>query len=663
MSDSDDTDVLLLIPPDFFLADTGSSSEELVNDRNCKTNNLTELISPCRRSYNSKRAVGNLVNGQCSASRKINFEKTSPSSVDKPLVQMYHSTPKFDRFSSADCGKRKDDFIQEIDNHLQNTNGLAANVDVKKLAVDTIKKHNSLLEGRRLDYQENDRNLGYGSGGTETYNKFSRLSDWRNDVNRSIEMRKNMGVNDTLLSLNEIWDASGKTESATVHEERTRREHCEKTIQVLQSKLTEYQQKIAVAIKVDKTKDEALKRLSETNSSLLAKNNHLELKLTDLEIKINDKDSEALNLREKISYMEHEVKQYMEMAKKYQDDCEKLEAKFETLSRSGDEVREIHRKQLQDMEIRLSNSKRNEDLLREDNRKLQNDFTKAVESLKVNDTTESQIDNLRQQLDVERSRAEALEKQKKSMQETIASLAEREKNLLKELESQKSSLKSFYQNQIEDVVQQKVKEFQKQLDLVEDSFKIESKQRERLIAERAIKQMEIFNQKYLLKYIYVNKTMNFDSNCRNEEEISLINRKHSEEVEVYRIQLQNASKTISQLQAKRVDIAEQLHDIMETQWQRALEIISTGNRNNAGDRHQLEKQNAVTNNKSEFFETPTNNRTAPKFEDGQTSDERVQSFIDLLLKKSPRDTEQLDDILNIPRKNQRRDASHKPPWK
>lgn len=43
-------------------------------------------------------------------------------------------------------------------------------------------------------------------------------------------------------------------------------QHCEKTIQILQSKLTEYQQKIAVAIKVDRTKDEALKRLSETNS-------------------------------------------------------------------------------------------------------------------------------------------------------------------------------------------------------------------------------------------------------------------------------------------------------------------------------------------------------------------------------------------------------------
>lgn len=50
----------------------------------------------------------------------------------------------------------------------------------------------------------------------------------------------------------------------------------------------------------------------------------------------------------------------------------------------------------------------------------------AVESLKVSDTTESQIDHLRQKMEMESSRAEFLEKQKKSLQETVASLAERE---------------------------------------------------------------------------------------------------------------------------------------------------------------------------------------------------------------------------------------------
>lgn len=53
-------------------------------------------------------------------------------------------------------------------------------------------------------------------------------------------------------------------------------------------------------------------------------------------------------------------------------------------------------------------------------------YFQAVESLKVSDTTDSQMDHLRQQIEIESSRAESLEKQKKSMQETIASLAERE---------------------------------------------------------------------------------------------------------------------------------------------------------------------------------------------------------------------------------------------
>lgn len=42
--------------------------------------------------------------------------------------------------------------------------------------------------------------------------------------------------------------------------------HCEKTIQTLQSRLLECQQKISVAIKVDKQKDEMLTQLHESNS-------------------------------------------------------------------------------------------------------------------------------------------------------------------------------------------------------------------------------------------------------------------------------------------------------------------------------------------------------------------------------------------------------------
>lgn len=242
MSDSDDTDVLLLIPPDFFLADTGSSSEDIDIANSFKL----KIHSPCRRDSKNKLELCNRHgcidrHPVCIEQSSLTVKPQEPSRETSFNTQMYHSTPKVDRFSSADFGKRKDDFIQEIDNHLQNANGPSAtatnaaamNGDVKRLAVDAIKKHNSLLDNRRTDYyQELDRNFPYtsgaggGGGTTDSYSKFGRLNDWRNDVNRSTEMKKSLGINDTLLSLNEIWDASGKTESATVHEERTRREVC-----------------------------------------------------------------------------------------------------------------------------------------------------------------------------------------------------------------------------------------------------------------------------------------------------------------------------------------------------------------------------------------------------------------------------------------------------
>lgn len=72
---------------------------------------------------------------------------------------------------------------------------------------------------------------------------------------------------------------------------------------------------------------------------------------------------------------------------------------------------------------------------------------------------------------------------------------------------------------------------------------------------------------------------------RNEEEIDLINRKCSEEVELYKVQLLNATRAIESLESKlaeyqlrRHDIAENLHSIMETQWKKTLEILTNPSR-------------------------------------------------------------------------------------
>lgn len=99
------------------------------------------------------------------------------------------------------------------------------------------------------------------------------------------------------------------------------------------------------------------------------------------------------------------------------------------------------------------------------------------------------------------------------------------------MELQQKTLKSHYQQQLENAVDQKIKEFQQQLDKNEEILKIEARERERLIAERAVKQIELINEK-------------------NEMELNLLQEKQKEEVELYRIQLANATKKIEDLDCK-----------------------------------------------------------------------------------------------------------------
>lgn len=64
------------------------------------------------------------------------------------------------------------------------------------------------------------------------------------------------------------------------------------------------------------------------------------------------------------------------------------------------------------------------------------------------------------------------------------------------MDAQKAALKAFYQSQLEELVRAKVDEYQKQLDTVEETLRKEAKHLERTIAERAVKQIELINQKY-----------------------------------------------------------------------------------------------------------------------------------------------------------------------
>jgi len=63
--------------------------------------------------------------------------------------------------------------------------------------------------------------------------------------------------------------------------------------------------------------------------------------------------------------------------------------------------------------------------------------------------------------------------------------------------------------------------------------------------------------------------------------MQLLEEKHTEELQLYKLQLAQALQQISQLEAKlqgydsrKSAMVEKLHSLMETQWQEALRIVS-----------------------------------------------------------------------------------------
>ena len=126
---------------------------------------------------------------------------------------------------------------------------------------------------------------------------------------------------------------------------------------------------------------------------------------------------------------------------------------------------------------------------------------------------------------------------------------------------------------------------------------------------------------------------NFQFFFRNEEEIDLINRKCTEEVELYKVQLLNATRTIEMLESKlgeyqvrRHDIAENLHSIMETQWKKTLEILTNPSTMQRFDETQSNDVSESDNNHQQM-QQPMNNLS--RSEENLKS-ELLRNYIDMV---------------------------------
>lgn len=189
-----------------------------------------------------------------------------------------------------------------------------------------------------------------------------------------------LAANDSkLISLSDLWGKSnlagtviGNVNASNLHaspslkEEQLRRHHLEKMVQTLQAQLLEYQQRISVAIEVDRSKDAALQQADKQSKSLNFEVQHLRDTVHRLEAERTEDHS-------RFDSLQHELAQAVGLAAKFQEKTEKLETELErSRNQSNDAVLEMEKLNLQ-----LQSSKRAEELSHAELNKLRDRFAKA----------------------------------------------------------------------------------------------------------------------------------------------------------------------------------------------------------------------------------------------------------------------------------------------
>ncbi|GAB0088251.1 hypothetical protein DMENIID0001_026450 [Sergentomyia squamirostris] len=527
---SDDTEVLLLIPPDFFLvnepeifaADLNSSSESSMFEGGFANNSAPRSMD--RNSYNTS------------------FLKEIDS-----FLQERH----------PDDSQKLHSVINLSDISMRDLQPMSGGTDIHEKAVIALQRHSELMGKQK-----------------------SQVDSMNNDHNPRKSL--SFSTDPPLISLNDLWSCQGKAkEAASLQEERMRREHCEKSIHLLQARILEYQQKLAVAMEVDRTKDDIISKLQSNVKSLENQNMNLRTELREKTGEI-----ERRNI-----FLEGELAKTVGKLTDLQDRNEVFHAKIIHLTKANEDVKEITKRQMEDLQVRLSNSLKVEQILNDD----------LVKAKKLLEEEKEKIKSMENNVQEAKARSEEVVKEKSSLQTAFDLLNEKLKNLSDEHQSQQSYLKSYYQDQLNGVVKQKIKEFQQQLDAAE---------------------AEAHNLSRLCQ--------------KHEQEISLLTEKHSEELSLSHFQLVVATKTIDELREKltgyenrRMDIAQRLHGVMEVQWQKALEILSSPSSENTHQPH------AKRNLREDFL---MQCRESPRRVEKKTNDEefqdKMQAYMKILLKKS-----------------------------
>ncbi|KAJ8719234.1 hypothetical protein PYW07_016790 [Mythimna separata] len=501
--------------------------------------------------------------------------------------------------------------------------------------------------------------------------------DNKNSVKFSSTQNKYLESIDTdLLSLSELWaergDQAERLDSVKLEEERLKREHCESMIQQLQKKILEQQEKLAVAVKVDRAKDAAIGKLREAWLRLTGDLDKAEERhraaLDKMVKEVDNFKMVADDAQKKTSHFEAELYKALDLAHDYQEKCKQLTAERRELEESmrksaadRDDLLTNKDKEIESLkencQMIMSLNKQSTDYVKNlevalEKEKSEHDETKrkmselsdkveslerrcaaaAEESAALRGEAGAERARLQQLADQQRARADQLHHKCDNLETEVTSLR-------KHLELQKTELKEHYQRQLEEAVLCKLQEFQQQLDAAERDVRDAARAREAALLHAAHKQLASAHDQHKL-------------------EVNVLEEKQREEIKLYRLQLAQAHEKIGLLESKlesfrrrRGQLAAQLHGVMQAQWRQALGILT----------HAHEPAHAVSTQLAEFAKVPsltmperglvradgrkdgrTDDRTDVRADAGRDklnfdglSDNELQQYVRLLLTKPP----------------------------
>lgn len=420
-------------------------------------------------------------------------------------------------------------------------------------------------------------------------NDVSEKHSFEIQSSRNLSVIENSGypkASQKIVSLSKILsDDSFLTANEKLENEKLKRQHCEKIIHSLETKVLELEQKVAVAVNVDAQKDELINVLTEAWTKLARHWKQLEEQRHQLVLTL---ERERMIFRESASFN----------AQKIND----LESKLSTATLSLDDYKktteqiEMENKHLMQQmsfvnnksEQEVTDLKRDMNVLKTENNnlldgcemfktemidkdyqlmRLGNKIRELENSVKIlTETNSSLTDRLTTEQDV----VVMLNKKVRILQNAIDEANKSEKSakselMLKneEMNNLKNTLKDYYQTQLEQIVKEKFQDLHRKLEKAETIVHAQQQRRELELNdsfECKIQQLQSFHRL----------------------ELKHLKKKNDEQITKLTLEIQHKEKTISLLEDdlknvswNKSQLAKQLQKIAHNQWLETLNVIAS----------------------------------------------------------------------------------------